>query len=156
MNDLATVDPLGSDEPAEIAPRVDRTGDGADLCRALGHPARLAIVAALTAGERGVSELEAVTGIRQPGLSRELGKLRDAGLVVARRQSKAVFYSLIDDRAERVVAALWPGMACCATADPRSASKDRARGPAGRTGREAAAAGASVFARAGWSTDGSR
>lgn len=133
---------------------IDQSDDLAGILRAVAHPARLTIVGALIHGERGVSDLETVTGIRQPGLSRELGKLREAGVVQARRQSKAVFYALCDPRAERVVAAL------CQAADQPSfetqhtvSSETRQENPADQ---RRARTGASLFARAGWATPPSR
>ena len=41
-----------------------------------------------------VGEIEETLGVRQPRLSRELGKLREEGLVETRRESKIVFYRL--------------------------------------------------------------
>lgn len=84
----------------------EHADSGAALLRALANPQRLRLVVELMAGERGVGELEERTGIRQPSLSKELGKLRDAGVVEGRRESTAVFYQLIDARAPGVVAAL--------------------------------------------------
>ncbi len=41
-----------------------------------------------------VGDIETTLGIKQPRLSRELGKLREEGLVETRRESKVVFYRL--------------------------------------------------------------
>jgi DNA-binding transcriptional ArsR family regulator len=46
--------------------------------------------------EMSVGDMEATLGIKQPRLSRELGKLREEGLVETRRESKVVFYQLSD------------------------------------------------------------
>lgn len=78
----------------------------AELLRSLASPQRLAIVCTLIEGERAVSELEATLGIRQPSLSQHLGSLREAGLIVGRREAKAVFYRVSDPRAAAVVEAL--------------------------------------------------
>lgn len=65
------------------------------LFRVMGHELRLRLLHALWQnGERSVGELETLTGIGQPGLSQQLGVLRKAELVSARRESKLVFYSL--------------------------------------------------------------
>lgn len=61
--------------------------------KALAHPLRFRILAALAAGERNVGEIEQATGISQPGLSQQLGVLRKAGLVETRKDAKLVFYS---------------------------------------------------------------
>src|SRR5690606_7268957 len=63
--------------------------------RVMGHELRLRLLHALwQSGERSVGELEALTGIGQPGLSQQRGVLRKAELVSARRESKLGFYSL--------------------------------------------------------------
>lgn len=65
-----------------------------ETLKALAHPLRWRILAALRRGERNVGEIEQATGIGQPALSQQLGVLRKAGLVVTRKDAKLVFYSL--------------------------------------------------------------
>lgn len=67
------------------------------------QPQRLIIVDALLAGPLAVSELEAKTGIGQPTLSQQLGTLRRADIVMPRRESRAIYYSLAN--AEEVLRA---------------------------------------------------
>ena len=57
-------------------------------------------------GECSVSEIESRTGVRQPNLSRDLARMRDAGLVTPRRDAKHVYYSLADVRIHKLVSAL--------------------------------------------------
>ena len=76
------------------------------LLKELSHPNRLLIACALTEGEKNVSELEVEIEVAQPHLSRDLGRLRDADLVKARRVSKNVYYSLTDDRLSNLIDAL--------------------------------------------------
>ena len=45
--------------------------------------------------------------ISQPTLSQQLGVLRGEGLVEARREGKNVYYSLADDRVERMLPVLY-------------------------------------------------
>jgi DNA-binding transcriptional ArsR family regulator len=71
-------------------------GEATTLLKALGHPARLMICCELRDVEMSVGEIENRLGIKQPRLSRELGKLRDGGLVLTRRKSKVIFYRLSD------------------------------------------------------------
>lgn len=87
--------------------------DAATFLRALANPQRLRLVCALMDGERGVGELEQLTGIRQPTLSKELGKLRDSGVISGRRESKSVYYTLIEERAAAII-----GVICGAAAPP--------------------------------------
>ncbi len=68
----------------------------ADVFKALGHPVRLRIVAALQKdGEACVCHLEHDLGLRQAYLSQHLAKLRAAGLVTDRRVGSNVFYALV-------------------------------------------------------------
>jgi DNA-binding transcriptional ArsR family regulator len=63
--------------------------------RTLGHDTRLRLIATLLEqGEKSVSEIEALTGIGQPGLSQQLAILRKAELVQTRRAAKQVYYCL--------------------------------------------------------------
>lgn len=66
----------------------------AALFKALAHPARLAIIQALQAGEACVCHLEAGLGWRQAYLSQQLMVLREAGLVSDRREGWNVYYRL--------------------------------------------------------------
>ena len=89
-----------------ITPDTEQMAGLADeataLLKAFAHPARLLICCQLKDREMSVGEIEQRLGIRQPRLSRELAKLREEGLVEARRSSKMVFYRL--SPAPRVVA----------------------------------------------------
>ncbi len=74
--------------------------------KVLGNETRLQIVLRLLRGELAVGNMERELGLRQPNLSQQLGELRDAGLVVGRRESKSVIYSLAGPTQERLVTAL--------------------------------------------------
>lgn len=71
--------------------------------KSLANDNRLVIVCALANGERNVSQLEEMLGIRQPTLSQQLARLRSDGIVSTRRESKQIFYSLASKEAERVI-----------------------------------------------------
>lgn len=62
--------------------------------RALGDETRMDLLAALQSEELSVGELAEVIQAAQPGVSRHLAALRDAGLVVARKQGAATYYRL--------------------------------------------------------------
>lgn len=71
--------------------------DVPELCRLLkifANPNRLRILLFLLDREVSVGEIELGLLIKQPSLSHELKKLRDANLVTTKRQSKAIFYKL--------------------------------------------------------------
>ena len=52
-------------------------------------------------------QLEADLGIKQPALSQQLADLRQYGLVKTRRQSRSIFYSIADERAQAVMGMLY-------------------------------------------------
>jgi ArsR family transcriptional regulator, virulence genes transcriptional regulator len=62
---------------------------------------RLVILGALLDGPLAVSQIEAETGVGQPTLSQQLGSLRRAGIISARRDSRAVFYQFASDTEAR-------------------------------------------------------
>ena len=87
---------LSSDTQA-LKAKVD---EASGFLKKLSNPDRLLIACALVEGERSVRELEDALGIRQPGLSQQIAELRDAGLIVGRKEGKQVFYRLGDPRVE--------------------------------------------------------
>lgn len=87
------------------APGIDAAAAALTL-RALANESRLQIVLMLLRGEATVAAIERELGLRQPNLSQQLGDLRDAGLVVSRRESRSVLYSLAGPAQERLVTAL--------------------------------------------------
>ena len=66
----------------------------ADIFKALGHPARLAMVIELGRGERCVCDLQEVVGSDMSTVSKHLSVLRAAGLVEYDQRGKQMFYSL--------------------------------------------------------------
>lgn len=77
-----------------------------DMCRALDHPVRLAILDILRGGEQCVCHMEAILGLRQAYISQHLRPLRDAGLVTDRRDGWNIFYRVRERRIYRVTDAL--------------------------------------------------
>lgn len=73
--------------------------DASALLKALSHEARLLIMCYLMEGERSVTDLERALGRRQAAVSQQLARLRLDGLVKARREGKAIFYSISSDHA---------------------------------------------------------
>ena len=64
--------------------------------KVLANEDRLLLLCELSQGERCVSELEAVLGIRQPTLSQQLAVLRNEGTVATRRDGKNIYYSVAE------------------------------------------------------------
>lgn len=102
-----------SNDTADLQIRAEEV---AALLKTLSHSTRLLIACALSEREMSVGELETYTGAEQPHLSRDLSRMRHERLVKARRQSKNVYYSLADDRLERLVAALCDAFGAAANA----------------------------------------
>ncbi len=75
----------------------------AKLFRGFADPSRLALLEALRAGPRTVSELVSATGLSQSNTSNHLSCLRDCGLVVAAQQGRYVTYQLSDPRIETLL-----------------------------------------------------
>ncbi len=72
--------------------------------KALAHPARLQILEVLGRdGECCVCHLENILSQRQAYISQQLSRLREAGLVVDRREGLNVFYSLTDESIVRLL-----------------------------------------------------
>ena len=71
--------------------------DPIDLLRALAEPTRLQIVRMLKGRERCVCELTDALGAAQSRLSFHLKVLRDAGILVDRKEGRWVYYSLQED-----------------------------------------------------------
>lgn len=72
--------------------------DTASKLKVMGHPVRLHILDMLRRGETCVCHIERALDKRQAYVSQQLMALRDAGLVVARKDGLQVYYRLIDDQ----------------------------------------------------------
>jgi ArsR family transcriptional regulator len=66
----------------------------AELFKTLGHPLRIRILEKLCAREHSVAEMLAELDVEASNLSQQLAVLRASGLVVARREASAVYYSV--------------------------------------------------------------
>ncbi len=62
--------------------------------KAFGDQTRLKILALLSSGEMTVGEIVTEIGLSQPTISRHLAILREAEVVVDRREGQQVFYNL--------------------------------------------------------------
>jgi DNA-binding transcriptional ArsR family regulator len=82
-------------------------GEACSLLKVLSNPDRLLLLCQMTQGEFSVSELEAITGIRQPTLSQQLTVLREENLVNTRREGKQIFYSIASSEALAVLQVLY-------------------------------------------------
>ena len=80
--------------------------DAANLLRALSNEKRLMILCQLGGGELSVGQLLPLVGLSQSALSQHLARLREDGLVSARKSGTAVFYRIADPAALQVIGVL--------------------------------------------------
>jgi len=76
----------------------------AQMFKALGHPARLGIVAKIISGEFCVIDLQEHLDRSQANVSQHLAVLRDRGLIIPERRGNKVCYRLADERITQIVA----------------------------------------------------
>ena len=101
-----------------LAALAGAAADAAALLKALANPDRLLLLCHLVEDECNVSALEALTGIRQPTLSQQLGVLREEGIVETRREGKFIFYRIASVPALAVLRTLYDTF-CRPVAAPR-------------------------------------
>ncbi len=76
----------------------------AEFFKTLGHPLRIRILELLTEDDRSVAQLQVAAEAEQPAVSQQLGVLRRAGFVTARREGASVIYTLADPRTADLLA----------------------------------------------------
>lgn len=101
---MASLEPQ---RPLDVDRLAGQAEAASEFLKALAHPSRLVILCELLHGEQSVGELEALLAQRQPAVSQQLARLRREGLVSARREGKTIFYSLADDKARSILAAVY-------------------------------------------------
>lgn len=74
-----------------------------NFLKAISHEGRLMILCHLASGEKSVTELEDLLSARQAAVSQQLSRLRLEGLVKPRREGKAIYYSLTDDKPRQIM-----------------------------------------------------
>ena len=87
----------------EIDRMVDNATTASNFLKAISHEGRLMILCHLVTGEKSVTELEELLSARQAAVSQQLSRLRLEGLVIPRREGKAIYYRLADDRPRRIL-----------------------------------------------------
>ncbi len=96
-------------------------------CQLLSDPTRVRILVLLQDEELSVAELTEATGLAQSRVSTHLGRLREAGLVLGRKEGAFVFYRLDPAGMPEVAGALWRQVAAQATEDERVQADRRRR-----------------------------
>jgi DNA-binding transcriptional ArsR family regulator len=72
-----------------------------EICKALGHIHRLAIVNQLDNKEKAAADLIAEMGISKVNLSKHMALLTHAGIVETRREGRSIYYRLTDPEIHR-------------------------------------------------------
>jgi ArsR family transcriptional regulator len=109
--------------------RFSDMNDAAALYRVLGEAVRLRLLRVLARERLNVTELTAVLGLAQSGVSRHLGLLKDAGLVAEDPAGGFTYYRLDARAAQGPLAGLWEHLQdqFAAAADSPAARQDDAR-----------------------------
>lgn len=105
-----TATPLTAEEGCMGMPADEMEANAkaaAAFLKALAHEGRLMILCHLSSGEKSVTELEQLLDSRQAAVSQQLARLRLEGLVAARREGKAIYYSLHDPKVQRAIALVY-------------------------------------------------
>lgn len=88
---------------ADMDRMVANAETASNFLKAIAHEGRLMILCHLASGEKSVTELEDLLSARQAAVSQQLSRLRLEGLVTPRRDGKAIYYSLTDNRARQMI-----------------------------------------------------
>ncbi len=89
--------------PEDIDKMMRNAQAASNFLKAISHEGRLMILCHLVSGEKSVTELEDLLSARQAAVSQQLSRLRLEGLVKPRREGKAIYYSLTDDRPKQIM-----------------------------------------------------
>ena len=81
----------------KLMPSEDELFDLSEFFKVLGDSTRVRIVSALDASPLCVCDLAALLNMTKSAISHQLRSLRDANLVMAKREGQNVFYSLADE-----------------------------------------------------------
>lgn len=99
----------GQDGPAggcDLSGLISAAEQASTLLKAMGHDGRLTILCHLRTGPKSVTELENLLSARQAIVSQQLARLRLEGLVSARREGQAIYYSLLDPKVTEMIEVL--------------------------------------------------
>ena len=88
---------------SEIDNFMDNATKASNFRKTVSHEGRLMILCHLVTGEKSVTELESLLSARQAAVSQQLSRLRMEGLVIPRRDGKAIYYRLADNRPKRIL-----------------------------------------------------
>lgn len=73
------------------------------IFRALAHPSRLQLMENLMRRECCVGEIQKCLALSQPNVSQHLSVLKEAGLIIGRRDRNKICYKISDERIKKVL-----------------------------------------------------
>lgn len=97
---------MGTTTTQSLQAMQEHAQAAANLLKALANENRLMILCTLIGGELSVGELNTRVPLSQSALSQHLASLREAGLVATRKEAQTVYYSLLGDDAQKIIAVL--------------------------------------------------
>ena len=96
-----------TDEKVDFQAMQQAAAKASGLLKVLANPDRLLLLCQMSQGEYCVSDLEEMTGVKQPTLSQQLTVLREELMVTTRREGKQIFYSIASKEALAVMKVLY-------------------------------------------------
>lgn len=103
-------------DPKELENNAEKA---AELLSAISNPRRLMILCKLMEHEMSVNALSEALHLGQSALSQHLAKLRHAGIVDGRRDGQTIYYRVISEDANALLATLYERF-CAPEADPEA------------------------------------
>ena len=91
------------DDDFDIEHMFDKGQNAANFLKAMAHEGRLMILCHLVNGEKSVTELENLVSSRQAAVSQQLARLRIEGIVSFRREGKAIYYAIKDEKVLKLI-----------------------------------------------------
>ena len=107
MDDTANYHSIGFDTVFDCSAMCNVVELASNLMKVMANSDRLLLLCQITQQEKSVSELEHLTGIKQPSLSQQLSVLRESKLVSTRRDGKNIYYLLASASAIKVMQVLY-------------------------------------------------
>lgn len=96
-----------SSEKVDLEALQKAASEACALLKVMANPDRLLLLCQMTQGEFCVSDLDVLSGIKQPTLSQQLTVLREEQLVTTRREGKKIYYTIASDQAMQVLQLLY-------------------------------------------------
>ncbi len=88
--------------------QMERAADAVSgYMKLLACPSRLMVLCQLADGEKSVSELCDLVGMKPPAMSQQLARLRREDVLAARRDARSVYYSIVDPNISAIMAFLY-------------------------------------------------